>query len=86
MYCGTGITESFYCVNSFEFSASLSKCVGVTMGNRKGNMEQTDKQEIFKKMERSKYVGKTVVRNGRSKRQYKTNNKGRKILSAVDLH
>jgi hypothetical protein len=40
----------------------------------------------FKKVGSSKYVGKTVVRNGRSKRNYNNNNKGRKMLSAVDGH
>jgi len=28
MYFRTGISESFYCVNSLEFSASLSKMYG----------------------------------------------------------
>ena len=58
----------------------------VKIGNKKGDMEKTDYHEIKKKIERSKYVGKTVVRNGKSKRKYTNNNKGRKILSVVDEH
>ena len=61
------------------------KCMGVKIGNKNGDKEKTDYHEI-KKVESSKYVGKTVVRNGKSKRYYKNNNKGRKVLSAVDVH
>jgi hypothetical protein len=59
--------------------------MGVKTGNEKGDTENTDYHEI-KKIGSSKYTGKTVVRNGKSKRKCKNNNKGRKILSAVDVH
>jgi len=59
--------------------------MGVILGNKKGGTKKTDYHEI-KKVESSKYAGKTVVRNGKSRRKYKNNNKGRKILSAVDVH
>jgi len=54
--------------------------MGVIIGNKGGDYHE------IKKVESSKYAGKTVVRNVKSKRKYKNNNKGRKILSAVDVH
>jgi hypothetical protein len=59
--------------------------MGAKTGNEKGDTEKTDYHEI-RTVESSKCAGKTAVRNGKSKRKYKNNNKGRKILSAVDVH
>jgi hypothetical protein len=59
------------------------KCMGVKTGNKKGDTEKTDYNEL-KKVGSSKCVGKRVVRNGRGKRNYKNNNKDRKMLSALD--
>jgi len=33
------------------------KCMGVTIGNKKGDKEKTDYHEIQKKVETSKYIG-----------------------------
>jgi len=85
MYFRTGISESFYCVNSLEFSASLSKMYGCE-NRQQERGHRKDRLSWNKKIGSSKYIGKTMVRNGKSKRKYKNNNKGRKILSAVDVH
>jgi len=46
MYIRTGISESFYCVNNFGFSASLCKMYGVKIDNKKRDTEKTDYNEF----------------------------------------
>ena len=59
--------------------------MGVKIDKKKGDKEKTDYHEI-NEVESSRYVSESLVRNWKSKRKYKNNNKGRKFLSAVDVH
>jgi hypothetical protein len=47
----------------FDSMPLLSNCMGVKIGNKKGDMEKIDYHEI-KKLRVLKYIGKRMVRNG----------------------